>query len=116
MRTSRGELVPFSIDWRGGIGKVISEFKKWARKRYAELDLPRKKKPRDNYYEWLKQLGVMRLKDRLGSWDVVQQYTRDLLGKELYGDDQMLWRKARLAAIERKRNMFPITFPTSLTH
>jgi hypothetical protein len=116
MRTSRGELVPFSIDWRGGIGKVISEFKKWARKRYAELDLPRKKKPRDTYYKSLKQLGVMRLKDRLGSWDVVQQYTRDLLGKGLYGDDQMLWRRARLAAIERKRNMFPITFPTSLTH
>jgi len=119
MRTSRGELVPFSIDWRGGVEKVISYLKKWARKHYAELNLPRKKKPRDTFYESLKQLGVMRLKDRLGSWDEVQNYTRNVLGSqfgELYGDDHALWRKARLAAIKRIREMFPITFPTSLTH
>ena len=115
MRTSRGELVPFSIDWRGGVEKVISDFKKWARKRYAELDLPRKKKPRDTYYESLKQLGVMRLKDRLGSWKAVQRHTRDVLGYKLYADHHTLW-KARLAAIKRRRDMFPITFPTSLTH
>lgn len=116
MRTSLGELVPFSIDWRGGIEKVISDFEKWARKHYAELDLPRKKKPRDTFYESLKQLGVMRLKDRLGSWNVVQRYTHDVLGYKLYGDDHTLWRRARLAAIKRVREMFPITFPTSLTH
>ena len=116
MRTSRGELVPFSIDWRGGIGKVISYFEKWARKRYAELDLPRKKEPRDTYYDSLKQLGVMRLKKALGSWKGVQEYTKKALGCELYGEDPSLWRRARLAAIKRKRDMFPITFPTSLTH
>ena len=117
MRTSRGELVPLSIDWRGGVGKVINDFNKWARKHYAELNLARKKKPRDTYYESLKQLGVMRLKDRLGSWDVVQRYTHRVLGcKLLYEDDHALWRKARLAAIKRIRNMFPIRFPTSLTH
>src|SRR4030095_7998433 len=87
MRTSLGELVPFSVDWRGGIEKVISDFKKWARKHYAGMDLPRKKKPRDRYYESLKQLGVMRLKDRLGRWNVVQRYARDVLGYNLYGDD-----------------------------
>jgi hypothetical protein len=116
MRTSLGELVPFSIDWSGGVEKVISAFKKWARKHYSELDLPRKKKPRDTYYESLKQLGVMRLKDKLGSWNVVQRYTHDVLGYKLYGDDHALWRKARLAAVKRMREMFPITFPTSLTH
>lgn len=119
MRTSLGELVPFSIDWSGGIEKVISDFKKWARKHYSELDLPRKKKPRDTYYESLKQLGVMRLKDKLGSWDAVQNYTRRVLGSQfgkLYGEDHALWRRARLAAIKRRREMFPITFPTSLTH
>jgi hypothetical protein len=119
MRTSLGELVPFSIDWRGGIEKVISDFKKWARKHYSELDLPRKKKPRDTYYESLKQLGVLRLKDKLGSWNAVQNYTRSVLGSQfgkLYGDDHTLWRKARLAAIKRRREMFPITFPTSLMH
>jgi len=116
MRTSRGELVPFSIDWGGGVEKVISDFKKWARKHYSELGLPRKKKPRDTYYESLRQLGVVRLKERLGSWNVVQRYTRKVLGYELYGDDHMLWRRARLAAIKRKRDMFPVMFPTSLTH
>jgi hypothetical protein len=119
MRTSLGELMPFSIDWRGGIEKVICDFKKWARKHYTELDLPRKKKPRDTYYESLKQLGVMRLKDKLGSWDAVQNYTRSVLGSQfgkLYGEDHTLWRRARLAAIKRIRDMFPITFPTSLTH
>ena len=119
MRTSRGELVPFSIDWRGGVGKVISYFEKWARKRYAKLDLPRKKKPRDTYYESLKQLGVMRLKDKLGSWEAVQNYTCSILGSQfgtLYGDNEALWRRARLAAMKRIREMFPITFPTSLTH
>jgi len=119
MHTSLRELVPFSIDWRGGIEKVISDFKKWARKHYSELDLPRKKKPRDTYYESLKQLGVMRLKDKLGSWDAVQNYTRSVLGSQfgkLYGEDHTLWRRARLAAIKRIRDMFPITFPTSLTH
>jgi hypothetical protein len=119
MRTSLGELVPFSIDWNGGVEKVISDFKKWARKHYSELDLPRKKKPRDTYYESLKQLGVMRLKDSLGSWDEVQNYTCKVLGSQfgkLYGENHALWRKARLAAIERIGNMFPITFPTSLTH
>jgi hypothetical protein len=116
MRTSFGELVPFCIDWNGGIEKVISDFKKWARKHYSELGLPRKKKPRDTYYESLRQLGVMRLKERLGSWNVVQRYTRKVLGYELYGDDHMLWRRARLAAIKRKRDMFPVMFPTSLTH
>jgi len=119
MRTSFGELVPFCIDWNGGIEKVISDFKKWARKHYSELDLPRKKKPRDTFYESLKQLGVMRLKDKLGSWDAVQNYTRSVLGSQfgkLYGEDHTLWRRARLAAIKRIRDMFPITFPTSLTH
>jgi hypothetical protein len=118
MPTSLEELVPFAIDWRGGIEKVISDFKKWARTRYSELHLPRKKKPRDTHYEWLKQLGVMRLKDELGSWSTVQDHTRKVLGPgyKLYGDDQALWRKARLAAIKRRREMFPITFPTSLIH
>jgi hypothetical protein len=116
MRTSRGELVPFSIDWRGGIEKVIRDFKKWARKHYAELNLPRKKEPRDTYYESLKQLGVMRLKDALGSWKGVQEYTKKALGYKLYGEDHALWRRARLAAIKRIREMFPITFPTSLAH
>lgn len=107
MRTSLGELVPFSIDWRGGIGKVISDFEKWARERYSGLDLPKKKKPRDTYYESLKQLGVMRLKDKLRSWNAVQRHTHEALGYKLYGDDQALWRKARLAAIKRIREMFP---------
>src|SRR5262249_54857123 len=111
MRTSLGELVPFSIDWRGGIEKVISDFKKWARKHYAELNLPRKKEPRDTYYESLKQLGVMRLKDALGSWKGVQEYMKEVLGYKLYGEDHALWRRARLAAIKRIREMFPITFP-----
>jgi hypothetical protein len=110
MDTRFGEIVPFFIDWRGGIEKVISDFEKWARKHYSELHLPRKKKPRDTYYEWLKQLGVMRLKGRLGSWDAVQDYTCKALGcKLLYEDDHALWRKARLAAIKRIREMFPIT-------
>jgi hypothetical protein len=116
MRTSLRELVPFSIDWNGGVEKVISDFKKWARKHYSKLDLPRMKKPRDTYYESLKQLGVMRLKDKLGSWNVVQRYTHDMLGYKLYGDDHALWRKARLAAIKRIKEMFPVMFPTSLTH
>jgi hypothetical protein len=108
MRTSLGELVPFSIDWRGGIGKVISDFEKWARAHYSGLALPRKKKPRDTYYESLKQLGVMRLKDELRSWDTVQKHTHKALGYKLYEDDQALWRKARLAAIKRIRETFPI--------
>ncbi|PYL24333.1 MAG: hypothetical protein DMF44_05455 [Verrucomicrobia bacterium] len=97
MRTSLEELVPFSIDWRGGIEKVINDFKKWARKHYSELDLTRKKKPRDTYYDSLKQLGVMRLKDKLGSWDAVQNYTRSVLGSQfgkLYGEDHTLWRSS----------------------
>ena len=105
--------MPFFIDWRGGIGKVISDFKKWARKHYSGLDLPRKKKPRDTYYESLKQLGVMRLKDKLRSWDTVQNHTRTALGYKLYGDDPALWRKARLAAIKRKREMFPTVPPSN---
>ena len=116
MRTSRGELVSFSVDWRGGIEKVINYFKKWARKHYAELDLPRKKKPRDTYYESLRQLGVMRLKEAFEDWNAVQDHTHKALGCKLYGDDQALWRKARLSAIKRIREMFPIRFPTSLTH
>ncbi len=103
-----GEIVPFFIDWNGGIGKVISDFEKWARKQYSELNLPRKKKPRDTYYESLKQLGVMRLKDELGSWDAIQDYTSKTIGCKLYGDDHALWRKARLAAIKRISEMFPI--------
>ena len=94
MRISLRELVPFSIDWSGGIEKVISDFKKWARKHHSELDLPRKKKPRDTYHESLKQLGIMRLKDKLGSWDAVQNYTCGVLGSQfgkLYGEDHALW-------------------------
>jgi hypothetical protein len=109
MVTRFGEIVPFFIDWRGGIEKVISDFKKWARKHYSGLDLPRKKKPRDTYCESLKQLGVMRLKDTLGSWKAVQDYTSKAIACKLYGDDHALWRKARLAAIKRVREMFPIT-------
>jgi hypothetical protein len=119
MRTSLGELVPFSIDWRGGVEKVIKDFEKWARKHYSELDLPRKKKPRDTHYEWLKQLGIIRLKDELGSWNVVRRSTHDILGYKLYGgddSDHAVWRRARLAAIKRIKEMFPITFPTSLIH
>src|SRR5262245_21797689 len=80
MRTSRGELVSFSVDWRGGIEKVINYFKKWSRKHYAELDLPRKKKPRDTYYESLRQLGVMRLKEAFEDWNAVQDHTHKVLG------------------------------------
>ena len=79
----------------------------------------KEKTPRRLYRESLKQLGVMRLKDKLGSWDSVQNYTRKVLGSQfgnLYGENHTLWRKARLAAIRRIRDMFPITFPTSLTH
>ena len=113
MRTSLGELVPFSIDWSGGVEKVIRDFKKWARKHYSELDLPRKKKPRDTYYESLKQLGVMRLKDKLGSWDAVQNYTLKVLGSQfgkLYGENHTLWRKARLAALNAERTCFQSCF------
>ena len=116
MRTSLGELVPFSIDWRGGVEKVIGDFEKWARKYYSKLKLPRKKKPRDTFYEALKQLGVMRLKDTFGKWDEVQDHTQKALGCRLYGENHAIWRKARLAAMKRVREMFPITFPTSLTH
>jgi hypothetical protein len=108
MRTSRGELVPFSINWNGGVEKVITDFEKWARKHYSTLELPKKKEPRKTYHESLKQLGVIRLKDALGSWNEVQKYTERALGYRLYGDDHALWRKARLSAIKRGREMFPI--------
>ena len=107
MVTRFGEIGPFFIDWNGCIEKVISDFEKWARKHYSELN--RKKKPRDTYYESLKQLGVMRLKDSLGSWKPIQDYTRKVLGYKLYEDDHALWRKARLVAIKRISEMFPIT-------
>lgn len=58
----------------------------------------------------------MRLKDKLGSWNAVQEYTKKALGYELYGSDHAVWSRARLAAIKRIRDMFPITFPTSLMH
>jgi hypothetical protein len=107
--TKSGEIVPFLIDWRGGVQKVIIDFENWARKHYASLDLRRKKKARDTYYEKLKQLGVTRLKERLGNWDDVMDYTHKTLGCKLYGDDHALWRKARLSALRRVRDMFPIT-------
>jgi len=50
----------------------------------------------------------MRLKDALGNWNAVQKYTEKALGYKLYGDDHAVWRKARLAAIKRVREMFPI--------
>ena len=106
--TKSGEIVPFLIDWRGGIQKVIIDFENWARNHYSNLDLSRKKKARDTYYEMLKQLGVMRLKDKLRSWDTVQDHMYKALGCKLYGDDHSLWRKARLAAIKRIKTMFPI--------
>jgi hypothetical protein len=108
LNTKFGDIVPFLVDWRGGVQKVITDFENWARNHYSNLDLPRKKKARDTYYEMLKQLGVMRLKDKLGSWDTVQDHTHKALGCKLYGDDHALWRKARLAAIKRIKTMFPI--------
>lgn len=105
--TQGGELVPFLIDWQGGCEKVIDDFEAWARRRWREQK--RKKKPRDTYSEWLKQLGVMRLKDKLMSWDRIQDYTYKETGVRLYADDLALWRKARLAAIKRMKGMFPIT-------
>ena len=105
-----GELVALRIDWQhGGIEKVISDFSAWARKRNAALKAgEKKKKPRDSRYEHLKQLGVWRLKEKLGSWDVVKKHTCKVLGCKLYGDDDALWRKARLGAIQRTKEMFPI--------
>jgi hypothetical protein len=106
--TKFGEIVPFLIDWRGGVQKVIIDFENWARKHYTELNLPRKKKPRDTYYECLKQLGVMRLKHELGTWSKAQRHSEKILGFHLYKDDENLWRRARLAAIKRIKTMFPI--------
>ena len=120
MRTSRGELVPFLINWNGGVEKVINDFEKWARKHYSTVkligwsfsgeatDITKKKEPRKTYHEALKQLGVMRLKEMLGDWDTVQKHTQTAIGCKLYGDDHAVWRKARLAAIKRLRQMFPI--------
>ena len=107
--TKSGKIVPFLIDWRGGVQKVIIHFENWARKHYAGLDLPRKKKARDTYYEMLKQLGVMRLKRKLENWDDVQDHTLEVTRNNLYGDDPATWRKARLAAMKRIKTMFPIT-------
>jgi hypothetical protein len=105
-----GELVAFRIDWQhGGVEKVIKDFNVWARKRYAALRSGGKKKqPRASRYEHLKQLGVWRLKEELGSWEVVQEHTFNVLGDDLYGQDDTFWRKARLAAIRRSKEMFPI--------
>ena len=63
--------------FRGGVEKVIDDFEVLARKRWHALK--RKKKPRDTYREWLKQLGVMRLKDKLKSWPAILDYARDEL-------------------------------------
>ena len=108
MRTSLGELVPFSINWNGGVEKVITDFEKWARKHYSTWERPKKKEPRKTYHESLKQLGVVRLKDALGNWKAVRKYTEKALGNGLYGDDHAVWRKARLKAIKRVEEMFPI--------
>jgi len=43
MRTSLGELVPFSINWNGGVEKVITDFEKWARKHYFHVEATEKK-------------------------------------------------------------------------
>jgi hypothetical protein len=107
--TKSGEIVPFLIDWRGGVQKVIVDFTNWARKHCSELNMPRKKKPRDTYYESLKQLGVLRLKEKLGNWDDVMDYTNETLGFKLYGDEYALWRRARLSALRRIKALFPIT-------
>lgn len=105
-----GELVAFRIDWsRGGVEKVINAFSKWARQRNATLKMgSKKKKPRESRYEHLKQLGAWRLKEKLGSWQAVREHTDKVFGCRLYGADDALWRKARLAAIKRTKEMFPI--------
>jgi hypothetical protein len=105
--TKRGEIVPFIIDWDGGVQRVIDAFGVWAGKRWHELK--RKKKSRDTYYESLKQLGVMRLKrSSLRTWEAVQEYVGRARGCTLYGRDHATWRKARLAASKRVKTMFPI--------
>lgn len=104
--TKFGEIVPFLIDFRGGVEKVIDDFEAWARTRWDAVK--GKKKPRETYREWLKQLGVMRLKKKLKRWAAVQDYTRRELGYPLYGDDLAAWKRARLAAIKRVENLFPI--------
>jgi hypothetical protein len=104
--TKFGEIVPFLIDFRGGVERVIDDFEVWARKRWHALKL--KKKPRETYREWLKQPGVMRLKDKIKTWPAILDYAWDELKYPLYGDDHALWKKARLAAFKRKNNLFPI--------
>jgi len=104
-----GELVAFRIDWKhGGVEKVIEDFKAWARKRNTALKLGgKKKKPRDSRYEHLKQLGAWRLKEHHGNWGAVHTHTRAAGASDIYADETQ-WRKARLAAMLRSEEMFPI--------
>lgn len=104
----RSEVACFQIDWRGGVEKVIREFEKLARARYSQLDLPKKKKPRDLSREYLRQLGAMRLKNALRRWSAVTKYAKRVLGHSFYGEDHAAWSRAATAAKKRVDDMFPI--------
>jgi hypothetical protein len=100
------EIACFRIDWRGGVEKVIRDFEVLARASYAKLS--KRKKPRDSSRDYLKQLGVMRLKNAYTSWDAVIEHTKHVLGHSLYGGDHAVWSRAATAARKRVAEMFPI--------
>jgi hypothetical protein len=104
----RSEIACFQIDWRGGVEKVIREFEIFARARYAKLTLPKKKKPRDSSREYLKQLGALRLRTALGSWEAAIRHSKGVLGIGFYGADRAVWSRAAAAAMKRIDGMFPI--------
>jgi hypothetical protein len=97
----------FQFDWRGGVEKVIADLKRWAREQWGKLK--HKKKPRPLYHEWLKQLGVMPLHEKLRDWGQVKAVLRE--HGIYYGDPN---RKGDTRACQRaardaiKRKVFPI--------
>jgi hypothetical protein len=107
---SEVEVLAAELDWRGGVEKIIREFSRWAR---AHTKNWLKKKSRRTYQEALKQLGVLRLYDRLKNWPAVKKYMSSQ-GLPNYGridiDDTTALCRAGLAA--RKRKIFPIDIVT----
>ena len=118
--TKNYDVITFITAPRGGVGKIIADITRAVRARYKEPKSKKKhskKKHRKSYREWLKQLGVKRLKDALQTWPAVNKHTLQANGHPLYGDNpakgragenEALWRRARLEAIDRTKTLFPI--------
>jgi hypothetical protein len=118
--TKNHDVIMFIAAPRGGVEMIIEDITRAVRARYKNSKSKKKhskKKHRRSYREWLKQLGVKRLKDALKTWSAVRDYTQQTIGRALYGDNpakgragenEALWRRARLAAINRTKTLFPI--------